>query len=261
MESKDKKSYWSEEVQYLFDLNGYYVFKNYFSSELISKLRSEIESIENGAKLIDPVCHGKTRTKEMMYISNIAEYGEDFQNLIVDELVLECMDNLTSGYYRFNHSYAISHWKGGYTTMHMGGAPLHPKAVYQVKSGKILSSLTKAVIPLSNHTKEDGCFCVVPGSHKSDFDYGGKFNLLNPSEHPNCIAVDANPGDLIVFTEALQHGGLENISGRTRRTIYYCYSLGNVVDWGTALNLKCSDRLLNTNNSLLNKVIKIKGRL
>jgi ectoine hydroxylase-related dioxygenase (phytanoyl-CoA dioxygenase family) len=261
MALQDKQFCWSEEVQYLFDLNGYYVFKNYFSEELIEKLRADIERIESGENLVAPVCHGKSRTKEMMYISNIAEHGSEFQNLIIDELLLDCIANVTAGYYRFNHSYAISHWKGGYTTMHMGGAPLHPKAVYQVKAGKIFSSLTKAVIPLSNHTKEDGCFCVVPGSHKSEFEYGNKFNLLNPSEHPNSVAVDASPGDLVIFTEALQHGGYENVSGRVRRTVYYCYSLGNVVDWGSDLNLVCSDRLFNTDNVLLNKVVKIKGRI
>jgi Phytanoyl-CoA dioxygenase (PhyH) len=256
-----EKYHWNEEVKYFFDLNGYYVFKNYFNDNFIENLRAGIEEIENNSTLNNAACHGKVRTNEMMYISNIAEQSVEFESLISDKLINECVSNLMGGYYRFNHSYAISHWRGGYTTMHMGGAPIHPKALYQVKGGNIFSSLTKAVIPLSNHTKDDGCFCVVPGSHKSEFEYGNRFNLLNPSNHPNCVPLEASPGDLIIFTEALQHGGLENVSGRVRRTVYYCYSLGNVVDWGGDLNLFCSNRLTESDNEEIRRIVEVKGRL
>ena len=45
-------------------------------------------------------------------------------------------------------------------------------------------------------------------------------------------AVPAAAGDAIIFTEALTHGSLVNTSGRPRRTLYYCYSIGYMPDWG-----------------------------
>ena len=36
----------------------------------------------------------------------------------------------------------------------------------------------------------------------------------------------------IIFTEALTHGSMVNTSGRPRRTLYFCYSIGYMPDWG-----------------------------
>ena len=255
------KKFWTDEVEYLFDLNGFVVFKNYFAQEKITKLTQELIALDGLEVLPNPLVYGKAKTEQLSYISNIAEASSTFRDIIKDEGLNEVMHNTMGGYYRFNHSYAISHGLGGYTTMHMGGAPLHPKAIYTVQSGSIFSSLTKVVIPLENHTESDGCFCVVPGSHKSNFQFGNEFNLQHPKDHPYCTALPAEPGDMIIFTEALQHGGLENISGRKRRTIYYCFSLGNAVDWGGDLGPFCSDDLINNSDDTIRDIVSIKGRI
>ena len=253
--------YWTQELEYLFDLNGYVVIPDYFSANTIIGLREALIGLEALEYLPEPLFHGKPRTQNMAYISNIAEASPEFTAIIKDPCITEVVNEVMGGYYRFNHSYAIAHGLGAHTTMHMGGSPVHPKATYQVTGNRIFSSLIKAVIPLDNHAVEDGCFCVVPGSHKSNFDFGNTFNLKHPREHPNCLPLPARPGDLIIFTEALQHGGLENISGRTRRTIFYCYSLGNVIDWGGDLGLVCSRNLLNIDDHEIKNIVALKGRL
>ncbi len=246
---------WSNELRYLFDLNGYVVIKDYFSKERIHRLRESIIHLEGESDYPDPVCLGKPRTKSELYLSNIAEYNRYFEKIISDPLIVEFMSKTTSNFFRFNHSYAISHWRGGATHLHMGGYPIHPKAVYMVRNGDIFSSLSKAVIPLDNHGVDDGCFCVVPGSHKANFE--NDFNLGPPEKHPAVVPVPAQPGDLILFTEALQHGGLENVSGRTRRTIYYCYSLGSMPDWGT-LGLHCSEKLRTHSDDAIREIVRMK---
>lgn len=255
------KKFWTDEIQYLFDLNGYIVFENHFTQHKIEQLKQKLIEIDDLKSLPEPLTYGKPKTERVSYISNIAEASSAFRDIIKDKCINEVMRNTMGGYYRFNHSYAISHGLGGYTTMHMGGAPLHPKAIYTVQSGTIFSSLMKAVIPLENHTESDGCFCVVPGSHKANFKYGNEFNLRHPKDHPNCTPLAAKPGDLIIFTEALQHGGLENVSGRIRRTIYYCYSLGNVIDWGGDLRLSCSTNLINDSDDTIREIVSLKGRI
>lgn len=246
---------WTEELKYLFDLNGFIVINNYFDQKIISRMKSDIEALEKIDKYPPPLILGKKRTEAEFYLSNIAEYNETFRSIISNNGILEIIDKTTMGYYRFNHSYAISHWAGGSTHLHMGGFPIHPKAVYQVKNGDIFSSLTKAVIPLDNHNVEDGCFCVVPGSHKANFN--NKYNLGDPHKHPSILPVPAQPGDLIIFTEALQHGGLKNVSNRARRAIYYCYSVGSMPDWGS-LGLRCSQDLYNSSDTLLRETVRLK---
>ena len=253
-------NYWNAEIEYLFDLQGFVVFKDYFSESQINRWLKHLVYLENARSLQRPLVYGKERTASKIYISNIAEACPEFTDLIRDPAIVEVVENTTSGYFRFNHSYSISHGSNEFTHLHMGGAPLHPRAIYTTQSGRITSTLTKALIPLANHSVEDGCFCVVPGSHKSEFEYGHSFNLLPPEKHPSCVPLAANPGDLVIFTEALQHGGLMNVSGRMRRSLFYCYSLGSVVDWGGALNLYCSESLLNHHNEEIRQIVKIKGR-
>ena len=38
------------------------------------------------------------------------------------------------------------------------------------------------------------------------------------------------PGDAILFTEALVHGSLINQTNKTRRILSYCYSVGYMPD-------------------------------
>ena len=81
---------------------------------------------------------------------------------------------------------------------------------------------------MMNHNAEDGCFAVIPGSHKANFvrPFGN-----HPDENPGLTPLDAQPGDCIIFTEALTHGSMVNTSEKTRRTLYFCYSVGYMPDW------------------------------
>ena len=55
----------------------------------------------------------------------------------------------------------------------------------------------------------------------------------------------ARAGDAIIFTEALTHGSTVSRSGRPRRTLYYCYSVGHMPNWGGqgSRNLNFSERI------------------
>ena len=68
---------------------------------------------------------------------------------------------------------------------------------------------------------DDGPFCVVPATHKSNMvsPYPGR----NPDEEPGMIGLTVNAGDAILFTENLRHGGFTNRSDRTRKTIHVGY--------------------------------------
>ena len=59
-----------------------------------------------------------------------------------------------------------------------------------------------------------------------------RFEQMPASDYPPLIPVPARAGDAIIFTEALTHGSTVNRSGRPRRTLYYCYSIGYMPDWG-----------------------------
>ena len=74
--------------------------------------------------------------------------------------------------------------------------------------------LVRGVRDCSN---EEGAFCVVPGTHKSNLPcpYGS-----NPDEEPGMIGLEVQAGDAILFTEHLRHGGFTNQSDNVRKTLH-----------------------------------------
>lgn len=219
------------EQKYLFDLQGYLVLPGVLAPELVAACNAALDRYEelDPVEYPAPLCLGQERTKENLYISNILEGDEVFYELVDLPPVLDVIAEVTGGPYRLNHTYTIYRWGGGYTGLHMHGTPIIPKCQYHCRNGQMVSTLTKVVFPLLDCAVDDGCFAVIPGAHKSNF---VKPWSAHPQENPPLMPVEAKAGDAIVFTEALTHGSMVNISGRPRRTLYYCYSTGFMPDWG-----------------------------
>jgi hypothetical protein len=244
--------------RYLFDLQGYLVLKGVVPQPLIEACNKVLDRID--ALPADRYPHGvtlgKPRTPAELYVSNIVEADAVLNDLIDIPEVLDIIDEVTLRLYRLNHTYAIYRWGTGYTYLHMGATPLHPKATYMCNNGQIYSMLTKAVFPIQNNRAEDGCFAVVPGSHKANFKrpFGD-----HPDDNPALVAVPGEPGDAVVFTEALTHGSMPNVSGRPRRTVFFCYSVGFMPDWGK-LGLSFTEGFMGHLTDRQREVVRLKDR-
>ena len=100
------------------------------------------------------------------------------------------------------------------------GGPIDHKYRYAFTNGRIDCMMTRMVYFVHDVSSEQGAFCVVPASHKS--------NLKPPHGHdpnsePGMIGLDVKAGDAILFTENLRHGGLTNRSNQTRKTLHVGY--------------------------------------
>ena len=216
---------------YLFDLQGYVVLKGVVPPQLVAEVNEVLDRFEEvaPADYPPPLALGPEHSDNSLFISNILEGDPALRPLIDLPPVIDVISTVTGGPYRLNHTYAIYRWGGGYTGLHMHGTPIQPKCHYRCHNGQMLSTLTKAVFPMVDARAEDGCFAVTPGAHKSNFPrpFGNE-----PADNPALVAVEADAGDCIIFTEALTHGSMTNTSRRPRRTVYYCYSTGYMPDWG-----------------------------
>jgi len=242
--------------KYLFDTAGYLVIKNIIKKEKIKKINLLLNKLEkiNKNKLPHGVCYGKDRKANELYLSNIVEADKILIDLINIPKLINIIDFIHAGNYRLNHTYSIHRWEKGYTYLHMGPVPVHPKAIYHFKGQEMLSLLSKIVFPILNSRPEDGCFAVIPGSHKANY---ARPYSDHPKDNPLLIPVESSPGDAIIFTEALTHGSLINTSGRTRRTLFYSYSVGYMPDWGN-LSLKVSESFPSRLTNEQKKIVRIK---
>jgi ectoine hydroxylase-related dioxygenase (phytanoyl-CoA dioxygenase family) len=234
------------------------VLPNVLPPAVVADVNRVLDRIEQTPEAQYPpaVTLSKPRSPEELYVSNVVEADPTLHQLIDVEPVVDVVREVSLNLFRLNHTYAIYRWQKGYTYLHMGSVPLHPKATYMCQNGQIFSLLTKAVFPMLNHDEADGCFAVVPGSHKAAFKrpWGD-----HPDENPALMAVPAQPGDAVIFTEALTHGSTVNRSGRPRRTVYFCYSVGYMPDWGK-LGLNFSDGLMDAVTPNQREILRLKDR-
>jgi hypothetical protein len=195
---------------------------------LLNTAMDRLEALEE-SEYPDPLCLGTPRTERELYLSNVLEADPAFRPLVDLPPVVDAISCISGDSFRLNHTYAIWRWGGGFTGLHMHGTPIIPKCQYRCENGQMLSTLTKAVFPLLDCGPEDGGFAVIPGAHKSSLPkpWGN-----HPDDNPPLVPVEAKAGDCIIFTEALTHGSTVNTSGRPRRTVYFCYSIGWMPDWG-----------------------------
>ncbi|GDY12043.1 hypothetical protein LBMAG53_09210 [Planctomycetota bacterium] len=232
----------SDEQRYLFDLQGFLILRQVVPAAQIKRANLAMERLEalSDAEFPPRVVLGSPRTAANLYISNLLESGAEFDDFIDVPAVLGVIRGVIGTQFRLNHAYSITRHETGFTGLHMGGTPLVPQAPYAVLGGSIYSPLTKAVFPLLPCRSEDGCFAAIPGSHKSSFrrPWGD-----HPQQNPALVPVIADPGDAIVFSEAMTHGSMVNTSGRLRRTLYFCYSQAWTTDW-TSQGLRFSNELL-----------------
>ena len=248
----------NDKQKYLFDLQGYIVLKNVVPENIIQSVEKLTRNLltETSSSLSDPVSI-KDWDNDDRSIHNIVEADTAFQYFIDIPEVIDIVQEISGDTYRLNHTYG-KFWTGigNYTTFHFHGTPLVPQASYRYHNGQIISTLTKAVFPLLDCNEDDGCFAVIPGSHKSNFErpFGDHHH---PRMSPKIEPIPANAGDCIIFSEALSHGSVVNTSGRTRNTLYYCYSIGWMKDWGR--NLWFSENIFKSLSKERADIVKLKS--
>lgn len=246
----------TDEQRYLFDLQGFLVLPGVVPGDRVVACNAALDRFENmpPGDYPHPLALGQPRTDQNLYISNIMEGDDAFVPLMDLPVVVDLVGSITGGPFRLNHTYTIYRWGGGFTRLHMHGTPIIPKCQYHCRNGQMVSTLTKVVFPMVDCGPEDGCFAVIPGSHKSNFPrpWG-----THPDENPPLQPVPSRAGDAIIFTEALTHGSTVNVSNRPRRTLYYCYSIGYMPDWG-GQGLRFSDRVGERKTDAQREILRLK---
>ncbi|WP_308639677.1 phytanoyl-CoA dioxygenase family protein [Paenibacillus silvisoli] len=191
--------------RYLFDLQGYLVIENVLSPEVLERMNRAVD--ERAGQPGD----------------SILQWGEDFRTLIDDTKLNPYLDEILGPSYRLDHEYAIIHRKGAPKLgLHGGGIPYDPGQYYTVRGGRVYSGLTVVSYALTDIGPDDGGFCCIPGSHKSNFPTPKEF--LDYSDIGPTVHVPQKAGDVLIFSEALTHGTFPWQAAHERRSMLYKFA-------------------------------------
>jgi hypothetical protein len=226
----------NDEEKYLFDLNGFLVLPQVLSPD---EVRRGNEAIDRHAGRMKEI--GRSLARESVALQGTSRrldlggmlawerpWCEPFRELLVHPRIRPLLSELL-GNPRLDHGpMLIAMDKGN------GGHYLHGGAVerqdfsqtYEFKYDRMFCGLTVVEFQLAAEGPGDGGLAIVPGSHKSHFPTPKSLAMYE--QHRDYVKeIHTEPGDAVIFTEAVTHGTLVWQGEHQRRSLIYKYNTGS----------------------------------
>jgi hypothetical protein len=204
-----------------FDLRGYLILRQFVPPSIIDRMNSVIDASPSGKNApkfafvtLDPV----------------------FMDFISDRRILNFCDTWINPYFRFDHAWGVQQYPGsklGHINLHAGQYANQGFFQYHWSAGKPVCSCLVFALIMEPQPAGEGGFVVVPGSHKSNSGLAGmdvfhkilQTNLNTDIVHQPVL----EPGDVLLFTEALIHGTAAwKYPEKRRRNLYFKYCMGSM---------------------------------
>eukprot|EP00979_Chaetoceros_neogracilis_P000463 scaffold107_cov269-Chaetoceros_neogracile.AAC.55 len=249
MTSPEEKSYpleMSEAERYLFDLNGYIIIRNVLTPEEVAEANdgidkhqeSMIERKENELRnaVKDTKFFGSGPGRKDL--GGVLEWGKDsriFKKILAHPRLVPLFHGILGKGYRMDHlPFVIAQDKGAEGFQLHGGTvdcnsgAYNPELAYTCYNGFIRSALLGCNVMLTDHDPGFGGFCVVPGSHKSNFKMPD--GMVDGEKYSEFIQQPATKaGDVVLFSEGTVHGAMAWTPETQRRVCLYRFSPGTNV--------------------------------
>jgi len=212
-----------EMQQYLFDLNGYLIVENALSADEVTTLNDLFDQQE----LPQP---GKTsRFGSAPNGPGFLDWGKPFCDLLDHPSIMPILRFRLGECFRLDRLYGI-YMKDGmkrgrlhadYGAMSRISGSVQGEYFHFLKH-EITEGFLVVAWSLTDAGPNDGGFCCIPGSHKSNYRVPSKIYDA-PEESPCVIIPPASAGSVILFTEALTHGTAAWKGKHERRSLLYKY--------------------------------------
>lgn len=209
-----------------FDDDGYFICKNFFSKEFIEELIIEIEKSDKTVKYYD-------NSKFLRRIEKLYDKGVQLRAL--NDKISILLKNV------FNESFLI--FKDKFNAKPPGGEGFfaHYDGIFHFinsenkkKNGwyEYGNFFVNALVAIDNCNKKNGALELAK-SHKGNFDellqntkQNGTPALTEEIESETSFnLINLDIGDMVIFSNTCPHRSKKNDSDKSRRIIYYTYSL------------------------------------
>ncbi|MGH3773453.1 MAG: phytanoyl-CoA dioxygenase family protein [Pseudonocardiaceae bacterium] len=205
------------EERYLFDLNGFLVFRRLLSPDQVSALNNAI----NRNHPVRPAGPLKTQ-----FFDDFMLWHEGFRDLLTHPRVYPLLCEWVDQRLRLDQYYGIQMAPGTFgAKLHGGAQDLDDHSEYfMVHDGRISTGITTVQWALSEMLPGQGGLACIPGSHKSSF---ARPHGYDHTARP-VIQIPLEPGDAVLFTGALAHCTLPWQGPHERRAVLFKYAPRNI---------------------------------
>jgi ectoine hydroxylase-related dioxygenase (phytanoyl-CoA dioxygenase family) len=209
-----------------FDNDGYFICKNVFNKDFIHQLINEIKYSKNSIKYFD-------NFKNLKRIEKLYDKGNKLKDL--NKKISTLLNNV------FEEEFLI--FKDKFNAKPPGGEGFfaHYDGIFhfinpnnEKKNGwyEYGDFFVNALVALDECNKENGAF-EIANIHRGNFDQlientkkDGTPALTKETEIKTSFKlINLNVGDMVVFSNTCPHRSKNNDSNKSRRIIYYTYSL------------------------------------
>lgn len=267
----------SESQRYLMDLNGYVVVKNVFTKDEIAEMNKVVTAnFEKVAhERLDPsirntksgsAMSGSNPNRGRIDLGHILSWKDTphFRNVLDHpKLVPYYHDFLGKGYRMDHMPFIIAQEKGseGFSlhggTIDVSSGEYNHFLAYSCNQGMIRNSLMAVSVVLADQPAGAGGFCIVRGSHKSNFK--APAGMITGDEHKEYIyQPETEAGDVVIFSEGTVHGALPWEMDYQRRVALYrfapatcCYGRSYMEDGDIGWPSEMSDGMTETQMAVL----------
>jgi ectoine hydroxylase-related dioxygenase (phytanoyl-CoA dioxygenase family) len=224
----------TDREKFLFDLNGYLHVPNFLSNQEVATLNAAVDA--NTDKMGED---GNSVTGDSKTLSGTHKRGcfggmltwskpwcQPFRDLLAYQKAIPYLNEIHGRGWRMDHSpfilTATPNTEGlmlhGSTARQFDGAQYYTYANGQMRCGMVVFQYQLADVDTG-----DGGLCIVPGSHKANFQAPTEF-LQWETDREHVYNVPCKAGDLVIFNEATIHGTLPWTASHERRSLLYRYS-------------------------------------
>lgn len=238
----DYSSEMTEAERYLFDLNGYIVVRGVLSPEEVKQANEAIdnhkhEMIERSDKPLRNAIDGTPFAGNgpgRKDLGGVLEWGGDeskvFKSILAHPRLVPFFHGLLGKGYRMDHlPFVIASEKGAEGFRLHGGTidcesgEYNPFLAYSCQHDTMHCALLGCNVMLSDHNAGDGGFCVVPGSHKSNFKMPQ--GMVDGEQYSAFVVQpETKAGDVVLFAEGTVHGAKAWTASHERRACLYRFS-------------------------------------
>ena len=231
----------NEQEAYEFDRQGYIIIRDMLNSDQVRNLAQAIDSLEKHALLNvgspprkksawGPDYHasdekgyhaqGECAEGKTLIIEDFWNSDPTFDFLVNHKNTMCYINSIVKSRPTINNSEIRIRYRRNATSSHGGSRAANQKYRYNFGENGIDCMMVRIVYFVHDCDEDQGAFCVVPGTHKSNLPcpYDS-----NPDQEPGMVGLKVSAGDAILFTEHLRHGGFTNNSQQVRKTLHVGY--------------------------------------